>query len=458
MRRFRLVSTTLAASAALLIACDGRQPFEPSVGPEGSSSAKGSSTQLAAPSNATATALSETRIDVGWRDNSTNESGFEVHRSTAGVSGTFTLLATTGGKAAVWSDVGLNLLTQYCYKVRAVRVIGGKSSVSGFSNTACTSTSTAPGVLSPPSNTTAMAVSDAQIDLTWQDNSSSESGFWILRSTDGAAGNFVGVTLTAADAEAHSDRTVRAGMSYCYKVHAVIGSEIEGGYAFSSVSAASNISCATVPLSSVAPAAAADMMAKPQGSHTVEVSWRANSSNATGFRLYRSTDNGQLWTLIHTANGVYTTDALLAFTDGERDSEQQGCYRAVAFNSAGDAPPSEMDCTTPPAAATSLVAIRVDEQSVDVAWADNSNIEDKYEVWAAWSSPYRCYGACNADVLSDFFRVAELPANSVSWRCANCGEMWFNEQQGEWGYITHMFVVAVKDGGKSDYSIVEFPQ
>jgi hypothetical protein len=54
--------------------------------------------------------------------------------------------------------------------------------------------------------------------------------------------------------------------------------------------------------------------------------------------------------------------------------------------------------------------------------------------------------------------VAELPANSTSYRCADCGQTWFNERQGEWGFIVYMFVIAVKDGGGSGFSSVEFPQ
>ena len=455
-----LLSTTLAASAALLLGCDGRQPFEPSPGPEGGPSAAKGALQLAAPSNATAVGNTETRIDVAWQDNSNNESAFEIHRSMTGAAGAYTLLRTLSANVVSFRDTGLDPTTQYCYRVRAVRVTGSKATQSAFSNSACAQPTQDPGALPAPSNLSAVAVSDAQVDLIWQDNSSGESGFWITRSSAGETGYFADVGVTAADAEAFSDLTARADTRYCYKIYAIVGAPVPNGYSFSAWSGASNISCATVPPFSAAPVAAADVMATPQNWSTVEVRWRANSTNATGFRLYRSTDNGQQWTLIlaGTGTGVYTVDAILAFTDTGRESERQVCYRAIAFNSAGDAPPSEMDCTTPPAPVTSLVATRVDAQTVDLTWSDNSHVEERYEVWAAWSSPYRCWGGCNADILTDFFRMAEVPANSVSYRCANCGEMWFDERSGEWGFIVYLFVIAVKDGGGSGFVGVEFPQ
>src|SRR6266571_8892319 len=72
-----------------------------------------------APSRTNAVAVSETRIDVSWQDNSSNETGFEVHRSTAGASGAFVLLASTGAGATTYGDAALTPAKQYCYMVRA---------------------------------------------------------------------------------------------------------------------------------------------------------------------------------------------------------------------------------------------------------------------------------------------------------------------------------------------------
>lgn len=47
----------------------------------------------------------------------------------------------------------------------------------------------------------------------------------------------------------------------------------------------------------------------------------------------------------------------------------------------GDAPPSNPDCTAPPAAPTNLVATPRDDGGADLRWSDNSAVEDGYEVW-----------------------------------------------------------------------------
>ena len=99
--------------------------------------------QVASPSNTAAAAISESRIDVRWRDNSRNESGFEIFRAT-GPSAVYTLIGTAPAGATAVGDPGLNPSTQYCYKVRAVAPIGGRPRYSDFSSPACATT------LAPP--------------------------------------------------------------------------------------------------------------------------------------------------------------------------------------------------------------------------------------------------------------------------------------------------------------------
>lgn len=74
-------------------------------------------TLLNAPSNLTATALSSSRIDLKWTDNSGKESGFKIERRTDTTS--FTVIATVGANTTSYSDTGLNRRTRYYYRVRA---------------------------------------------------------------------------------------------------------------------------------------------------------------------------------------------------------------------------------------------------------------------------------------------------------------------------------------------------
>lgn len=120
--------------------------------------------QLAAPSNTSAVALSDSRIDVSWRDNSRHESGFEVYRSANGAGGAFTLLATVAAGVTAAGNPGLNPSTQYCYKIRAVGTTGGKTRYSDFSSPACATTKAAPVLPGTIHITTATTGFDVDVD------------------------------------------------------------------------------------------------------------------------------------------------------------------------------------------------------------------------------------------------------------------------------------------------------
>lgn len=87
------------------------------------------------PTNLTATAASNSQIDLNWIDNSNNETGFQVKRSPTST-GTFTVIATTGPGATTYSNTGLTGSTTYYYRVLAVNSAGSSRS----SNTASATT------------------------------------------------------------------------------------------------------------------------------------------------------------------------------------------------------------------------------------------------------------------------------------------------------------------------------
>ena len=97
----------------------------------------------AAPTGLAATTFDQQRVDLGWTDNSSDETGFELQRSTDGFA-TFVVI-NLGANVTSYSNTGLAASTTYSYRVRANNV-GGPS---GFSNTANATTSAAP-VDAPP--------------------------------------------------------------------------------------------------------------------------------------------------------------------------------------------------------------------------------------------------------------------------------------------------------------------
>lgn len=100
-------------------------------------SSGGSVTAPTAPTNLSATAASSSQIDLAWTDNSSNEDGFKIERSTDGTN--FSQIATVGSNTVSYSSTGLSANTTYYYRVRAYNT-GGDSN---YSNTASATTRSA---------------------------------------------------------------------------------------------------------------------------------------------------------------------------------------------------------------------------------------------------------------------------------------------------------------------------
>jgi len=88
----------------------------------------------AAPNGLVATAVSTSQINLTWNDNSTNEDGFKIERSTNGSS--FTEIGTLGPGVQNFSSTGLASNKTYYYRVRAYNTLGN----SAYSNTASAKT------------------------------------------------------------------------------------------------------------------------------------------------------------------------------------------------------------------------------------------------------------------------------------------------------------------------------
>jgi titin len=183
----------------------------------------------AAPSGLAATAASATQINLTWADNSTNETGFKVYRSTDGIN--YTLLTTTGPNVTAYTWTGASPITTYYFRVAATNAVGD----SAFSNTATVTTPNAPPAA--PSNLVAKAVSNSQISLTWADNSNNETGFTIEISLDGV--NFIQVATVGPNATGYTATGLLPLTTYYFRVRATnaLGN-----------SAYSNIASATTPL------------------------------------------------------------------------------------------------------------------------------------------------------------------------------------------------------------------
>ncbi len=103
----------------------------------------------AAPSSLKATTASSSRINLLWTDNSTNESGFKIERSTNGT--TFAQIGTVGAQTTAYASTGLSASTKYFYRIRAYNSVGN----SAYSNTTSATTTTTSSTPTPTPTPTA---------------------------------------------------------------------------------------------------------------------------------------------------------------------------------------------------------------------------------------------------------------------------------------------------------------
>ena len=168
--------------------------------------------ELSPPSNLAAVATSA-GIDLSWQDNSDNETGFKIERKT-GAGGNYQQIVTVGANVIKYSDTGLSGDTTYYYLVRA----SSDSGDSSYSNKA-SATTPLQTIPNAPSSLGAVAISSAQIDLSWQDNSNNESGFKIDRKT-GAGGSYRQVAIVGRNINTYSDTSLIEDTTYYYRVRA----------------------------------------------------------------------------------------------------------------------------------------------------------------------------------------------------------------------------------------------
>ncbi|GIK67454.1 MAG: hypothetical protein BroJett018_52480 [Chloroflexota bacterium] len=206
---------------------------------------------LAAPSDLTAAAHSQTSIRLNWTDNASDETNFGIERSPNGTTGWSQIGSTVANVASFTDTVYLACGTTYHYRVRAYR--SGDAIFSAYSNVATATTNTCPPAA--PSNLMATTLSQTAIRLTWTDNASDETHFGIERSPNGTTGwSQIGSTLT--NVASFTDTVYLAcGTTYYYRVRAYRATDTT--YSAYSIIIASGTTSACLPdaLAIVNPAA-----------------------------------------------------------------------------------------------------------------------------------------------------------------------------------------------------------
>ena len=228
----------------------------------------------AAPTNLVAEAISYNQINLTWTDSDGNEQGFKIERCTGAGCSDFAQIATVGANITSYANTGLSASTSYSYRVRAYNTVGD----SDTSNIASAVTTSAPVPPNAPSNLSAAAVSSSQINLTWADNATDESGFYIERCAGASCTNFAQIATVGADVTSYANTGLAASTSYSYRVRAY---NVAGNSAYSNTASAVTLAAPAVPN------APTNLIATVISKSQINLNWADNATNETGFYIER---------------------------------------------------------------------------------------------------------------------------------------------------------------------------
>ncbi|HYR16817.1 MAG TPA: fibronectin type III domain-containing protein, partial [Mycobacterium sp.] len=191
---------------------------------------------------------------------------------------------------------------------------------------------TPPAPPTAPTSLAATAASSSQINLSWTNTSTTQTGVKIERSTDNVT--FTQIAVAGATAVSFSDGGLTASTTYSYRARAT---NAAGDSAYS------NTASATTQAPPPPPTAPTNLAAAAASSTQINLSWTNGSTNQTGVKIERSTDN------VTFAQITVAGATAVSYSDAGLSASTNYFYRARATNAAGDSPYSNTASAATPA-------------------------------------------------------------------------------------------------------------
>ena len=282
----------------------------------------------AAPSGLTATAASSSQINLNWTNNATNQTGFQIDQATSSDFTQGLTTVTVGANVNSYSATGLSAGTTYYYRVRAINANGDSADSSPVS---ATTLGTLPAA---PSGLTATAASSGEIDLSWTNNATNQTGFQIDQATSSDFTQGLTTVTVGANATTYSDTGLASGTTYYFRVRAI-----------NNVGDSANASSASATTLGTLPAAPSGLTATAASSSEINLSWTNNATNQTGFQIDQATSSDFTQGLTTVTVGANVT----TYSATGLSSDTTYYYRVRATNSNG------ASANTSTASATTLV-------------------------------------------------------------------------------------------------------
>jgi hypothetical protein len=248
----------------------------------------------------------------------------------------------------------------------------------------------------PTTLTATTAAGTTEIDLSWTNPSTTETGTKIQRSLDGV--NFTTIATVAVTPSTYHDMSVAANTTYFYQVVATnqgVDSEPSNQTSATTAATAGTAPLAASGLTAVAVAGGPAFM--PQ----VNLSWTDNNpGNESAFLIERSV-NGGTFVLLQQVPATQTTYSDLKLSSGAYS------YMILSSNAAANSGPSvsaSASVPTIPVAPTQGQGVVVSSGAINLSWQDNSNNESSFQI-------FRRVG-----IVGNYTLIATLPPNTTSYQ------------------------------------------
>ncbi len=251
----------------------------------------------------------------------------------------------------------------------------------------------------PPKAPTNLAVDTKTGTATWSDNSANETGFTLLRATDPGFVTGLQTVALGPNTTMYVDTTYKNNTTYYYKVIAnnVVGDTwdytnpaINEGASFPTLDLTSASATLMVGAAApTAPSAPTNVVATLQAGPQINLTWKDNSNNETGYVVQRSLNGGAFSNLVTLANNT------TKYLDTAVTAPNTYSYQVCAVNGGGSA------CSTPtpvvslanlPAAPSMVMAsvsnLKKSSATITVSWTDNATNETGFTVRRATDAAF----------------------------------------------------------------------
>jgi FtsP/CotA-like multicopper oxidase with cupredoxin domain len=273
-------------------------------------------------------------VSLSWTDNSNNEYQFRIERAVG--TGAFVPVGTAPANAKTFTDTTASTGRNFQYRVAAVAA----AYVTRSTPIAVTTPGAflvAAGKLAATIGATATPTAPTQsVTLTWNDNSTNETGFVVERSDNGGTFTQVGTVAAMAgtgSSVSFTDAAALLGHTYTYRVKAIKATAPMG------VSLYSNYATVTIGVPLVPTGLTASAVLSG-ANDVVTLKWTDNANSETGFTVQSATDANFTLGVVNTpvpANSTTLQQTVARGTPGVTTY----WYRIQATNALGTSPWSD---------------------------------------------------------------------------------------------------------------------